>query len=66
MEQAKAEGNTAFSNGDAVTAVQKFTEALSHAPENAVLYSNRSAAHATQVQRLLIASSRGHASSRLT
>lgn len=48
MEEAKAAGNQAFSNGDTKTAIAKFTEALEHAPDTAVLHSNRSAAYAAQ------------------
>eukprot|EP00899_Mesostigma_viride_P025190 jgi/Mesvir1/5856/Mv00646-RA.1 len=45
MEEAKAKGNAAFSAGEFEEAVKHFTEAISHAPENHVLYSNRSAAY---------------------
>lgn len=46
-EEAKAKGNAAFSSGDFAGAVKHFTEAISLAPSNHVLYSNRSAAHAS-------------------
>ncbi|OAY56658.1 hsp70-Hsp90 organizing protein 3 [Manihot esculenta] len=46
-EEAKAKGNAAFSAGDYAGAVRHFTEAISLAPSNHVLYSNRSAAHAS-------------------
>ncbi|XP_002509580.2 hsp70-Hsp90 organizing protein 3 [Ricinus communis] len=46
-EEAKAKGNAAFSAGDFTTAVKHFTEAISIAPSNHVLYSNRSAALAS-------------------
>ncbi|CAN0842001.1 Hsp70-Hsp90 organizing protein 2 [Linum grandiflorum] len=46
-DEAKAKGNAAFSAGDFATAVKHFTEAISLSPSNHVLYSNRSAAHAS-------------------
>lgn len=46
-EEAKAKGNAAFSSGDYEAAVRHFTEAISLSPDNHVLYSNRSAAHAS-------------------
>lgn len=46
-EEAKAKGNAAFSAGDYAGAVKHFTEAISLAPSNHVLYSNRSAALAS-------------------
>ncbi|KAL9664037.1 hypothetical protein QQ045_019434 [Rhodiola kirilowii] len=49
-DEAKAKGNVAFSAGDYSTAIKHFTEAISLAPENHVLYSNRSAAHASLSQ----------------
>ncbi|KAJ8764191.1 hypothetical protein K2173_005371 [Erythroxylum novogranatense] len=45
--EAKARGNTAFSSGDYSAAVKHFTEAISLSLDNHVLYSNRSAAHAS-------------------
>ncbi|CAM8882816.1 unnamed protein product [Rhodiola kirilowii] len=49
-DEAKAKGNTAFSAGDYPTAIKHFTDAISLAPENHVLYSNRSAAYASLSQ----------------
>ncbi|CAA0194845.1 Tetratricopeptide repeat [Arabidopsis suecica] len=46
-EEAKAKGNAAFSSGDFTTAINHFTEAIALAPTNHVLFSNRSAAHAS-------------------
>lgn len=46
-EEAKAKGNAAFSTGDYSAAIRHFTEAIELAPSNHVLYSNRSAAHAS-------------------
>ncbi|MCL7045465.1 hypothetical protein MKW94_012086 [Papaver nudicaule] len=46
-EEAKAKGNAAFSSGNFTEAIKFFTEAISLAPTNHVLYSNRSAAHAS-------------------
>ncbi|KAJ0265761.1 Hsp70-Hsp90 organizing protein 2 [Hirschfeldia incana] len=46
-DEAKAKGNAAFSSGDFSSAVTHFTEAINLAPTNHVLYSNRSAAHAS-------------------
>lgn len=46
-EEAKAKGNAAFSAGDYATAVKHFTDAIALSPTNHVLYSNRSAAHAS-------------------
>ncbi|CAN8294041.1 unnamed protein product [Cochlearia groenlandica] len=46
-EEAKAKGNAAFSSGDFSSAVIHFTEAIDLAPTNHVLFSNRSAAHAS-------------------
>ncbi|CAM8883326.1 unnamed protein product [Rhodiola kirilowii] len=46
-DEAKAKGNAAFSSGDYPAAIKHFTDAISLAPENHVLYSNRSAAHAS-------------------
>ncbi|EOA37530.1 hypothetical protein CARUB_v10011737mg [Capsella rubella] len=46
-EEAKAKGNAAFSSGDFTSAIRHFTEAIDLAPTNHVLYSNRSAAHAS-------------------
>ncbi|KAJ4877344.1 Hsp70-Hsp90 organizing protein 2 [Raphanus sativus] len=46
-DEAKAKGNAAFSSGDFTSAVNHFTEAINLAPTNHVLYSNRSAAHAS-------------------
>ncbi|ESR53622.1 Hsp70-Hsp90 organizing protein 3 [Citrus sinensis] len=46
-DEAKAKGNAAFSSGDYEAAVRHFTEAISLSPDNHVLYSNRSAAHAS-------------------
>ncbi|EFH66185.1 predicted protein [Arabidopsis lyrata subsp. lyrata] len=44
---AEAKGNAAFSSGDFTTAITHFTEAITLAPTNHVLFSNRSAAHAS-------------------
>ncbi|CAK7355792.1 unnamed protein product [Dovyalis caffra] len=46
-EEAKAKGNAAFSSGDYTTAIKHFTDAIALSPTNHVLYSNRSAAHAS-------------------
>ncbi|KAI4303228.1 hypothetical protein MLD38_038883 [Melastoma candidum] len=47
-EEAKAKGNSAFSSGDYALAIRHFTDAISLSPTpNHVLYSNRSAAHAS-------------------
>ncbi|EOA34964.1 hypothetical protein CARUB_v10020050mg [Capsella rubella] len=46
-DEAKAKGNAAFSSGDFDSAVNHFTEAINLAPTNHVLFSNRSAAHAS-------------------
>ncbi|CAN1333297.1 Hsp70-Hsp90 organizing protein 2 [Linum perenne] len=46
-DEAKAKGNAAFSAGDYSTAVKHFTDAIALSPSNHVLYSNRSAAHAS-------------------
>jgi len=42
VEQLKALGNKQFSSGDHAAAVATFTEAIKLAPENHILYSNRS------------------------
>ncbi|GAV75611.1 TPR_1 domain-containing protein/TPR_11 domain-containing protein [Cephalotus follicularis] len=46
-EEAKAKGNAAFSAGDFAAAARHFSEAIALSPTNHVLYSNRSAAHAS-------------------
>ncbi|CAN8245262.1 unnamed protein product [Cochlearia groenlandica] len=46
-DEAKAKGNAAFSSGDFIAAVNHFTEAINLSPTNHVLFSNRSAAHAS-------------------
>ncbi|CAA7029063.1 unnamed protein product [Microthlaspi erraticum] len=46
-DEAKAKGNAAFSSGDFTSAILHFTEAIDLAPTNHVLFSNRSAAHAS-------------------
>ncbi|KAJ8767688.1 hypothetical protein K2173_018246 [Erythroxylum novogranatense] len=46
-DEAKARGNAAFSSGDYSAAIKHFSEAISLSPQNHVLYSNRSAAHAS-------------------
>lgn len=46
-DEAKAKGNAAFSSGDYRSAVRHFSDAIALAPTNHVLYSNRSAAHAS-------------------
>lgn len=46
-DEAKAKGNAAFSSGKFEEAIQHFGEAIALAPENHVLYSNRSAAYAS-------------------
>lgn len=46
-DEAKAKGNAAFSAGDFSTAIRHFSDAISLAPTNHVLYSNRSAAYAS-------------------
>ncbi|XP_058222325.1 hsp70-Hsp90 organizing protein 3-like isoform X1 [Rhododendron vialii] len=46
-DEAKAKGNAAFSAGNYADAVRHFTDAIALSPDNHVLYSNRSAAHAS-------------------
>ncbi|XP_047325288.1 hsp70-Hsp90 organizing protein 3-like [Impatiens glandulifera] len=46
-DEAKAKGNAAFSAGNYTEAIRHFSEAITHAPDNHVLYSNRSAAYAS-------------------
>ncbi|XP_010458658.1 PREDICTED: hsp70-Hsp90 organizing protein 2-like [Camelina sativa] len=46
-EEAKAKGNASFSSGDFTSAILHFTEAIDLSPTDHVLYSNRSAAHAS-------------------
>ena len=46
-DQAKANGNAAFSSGKFEEAARYFGEAIALAPDNHVLYSNRSAAYAS-------------------
>ncbi|KAF8032860.1 hypothetical protein BT93_D1673 [Corymbia citriodora subsp. variegata] len=46
-DEAKAKGNAAFSSGDYRSAVRHFSDAIALASSNHVLYSNRSAAHAS-------------------
>ncbi|KAG2262298.1 hypothetical protein Bca4012_013063 [Brassica carinata] len=46
-DEAKAKGNAAFSSGDFTSAVNHFTDAINLSPTNHVLFSNRSAAHAS-------------------
>lgn len=46
-EEAKAKGNKAFSSGDFTAAIGHFSDAIALSPTNHVLYSNRSAAHAS-------------------
>ncbi|KAK7389292.1 hypothetical protein VNO78_24162 [Psophocarpus tetragonolobus] len=46
-EEAKAKGNAAFAGGDFSGAIRHFSDAIALAPSNHVLYSNRSAAHAS-------------------
>lgn len=46
-DEAKARGNAAFSSGDYRAAVGHFSDAIALAPANHVLYSNRSASHAS-------------------
>eukprot|EP00887_Chlorella_sp_A99_P005251 scaffold1.g5251.t1 len=47
-DELKAKGNAAFAAGDFPGAVEAFTAAIAAAPDNHVLYSNRSAALASQ------------------
>ncbi|KAA8521897.1 hypothetical protein F0562_012789 [Nyssa sinensis] len=49
-DEAKAKGNAAFAAGNYTDAVRFFGEAIDLAPTNHVLYSNRSAAHASLQQ----------------
>jgi stress-induced-phosphoprotein 1 len=49
-EELKNQGNLLFSSGNFEEAVDVFTLAITADPENAVLYSNRSAAHASLKQ----------------
>ena len=46
-DEAKAKGNTAFSAGQFEEAIKHFSEAITLAPSNHVLYSNRSASYAS-------------------
>ncbi|KAL2348132.1 hypothetical protein Fmac_002132 [Flemingia macrophylla] len=46
-DEAKAKGNAAFSSGDYAAAIRHFSDAIALSPTNHVLYSNRSAAHAS-------------------
>ncbi|XP_062185217.1 hsp70-Hsp90 organizing protein-like [Phragmites australis] len=46
-DEAKAKGNAAFAAGRFEEAAQHFTDAIALAPDNHVLYSNRSAAYAS-------------------
>ncbi|KAK1430553.1 hypothetical protein QVD17_13373 [Tagetes erecta] len=46
-DEAKAKGNAAFSAGNYTEAIRHFTDAINLAPNNHVLYSNRSAAYAS-------------------
>ncbi|KAJ4896810.1 Hsp70-Hsp90 organizing protein 1 [Raphanus sativus] len=46
-DEAKARGNAAFSSGDFTSAVLHYNSAISLSPTNHILYSNRSAAHAS-------------------
>ena len=46
VDTLKSQGNAAFSGGDFATAISHFSEAIALAPENHVLFSNRSAAYA--------------------
>ncbi|CAL5432718.1 unnamed protein product [Camellia sinensis] len=46
-DEAKAKGNAAFSAGNYADAIRHFTVAINLAPDNHVLYSNRSAAYAS-------------------
>ena len=46
-DEAKAKGNAAFSSGDFLSASRYFSDAIALAPDNHVLYSNRSAAYAS-------------------
>ena len=46
-DEAKAKGNAAFSAGKYEEAIQHFGDAIALAPDNHVLYSNRSAAYAS-------------------
>ncbi|KAJ0769628.1 putative Heat shock chaperonin-binding, tetratricopeptide-like helical domain superfamily [Helianthus annuus] len=46
-DEAKAKGNAAFSAGNFTEAIRHFTDAINLAPNNHVLYSNRSAAYAS-------------------
>jgi len=43
--EAKERGNAHFKNGEFPEAVKAYTEAISHAPEDPVMYSNRAAAY---------------------
>lgn len=47
MDAHKAAGNAAFTAGKYDDAIREFTSAIELAPDNHVLYSNRSAAHAS-------------------
>lgn len=43
--EAKNKGNAAFTAGNFKEAIEHFTEAIKHDPQNHVLYSNRSASY---------------------
>ncbi|KAF8111123.1 hypothetical protein N665_0076s0119 [Sinapis alba] len=46
-DEAKAQGNAAFSSGDFTSAIHHYSSAISLSPTNHLLFSNRSAAHAS-------------------
>jgi len=46
-DELKSKGNAAFSSGNYAEAIKYFTEAIAIAPENHILYSNRSGAYAS-------------------
>ncbi|GFZ07060.1 pleckstrin homology (PH) and lipid-binding START domains-containing protein [Actinidia rufa] len=46
-DRAESYGNASFTTGNYTDAIHHFTEAISLAPDNHVLYSNRSSAHAS-------------------
>mmetsp|Transcript_15810 Transcript_15810/g.20115 ORF Transcript_15810/g.20115 Transcript_15810/m.20115 type:complete len:278 (-) Transcript_15810:258-1091(-) len=45
VEELRLQGNKALKNGEYETAIEHFTKGLEQEPENAILYSNRSAAY---------------------
>jgi len=49
-EQAKAEGNKAFTSGDYLKAIELYGQAITHAPRSAVLHANRAFSYIKLIQ----------------